>query len=85
MGSTKGPYEPEYPEGTLVVTADRATLERFLAESRNHNKLQVEQLEFAAFRARVKSVSFYHGGDELYVLESVPGVWHEDCLRSAIE
>jgi hypothetical protein len=32
MGKIKGPYEPEYPEGTFVVIADRATLERFLTE-----------------------------------------------------
>ena len=25
----------------------------------------------------------YHGGDVLYVLENVPGTWHEDCLRRA--
>jgi hypothetical protein len=81
MGKTKGPYEPEYPEGTFVATADRVTLEQFLAEWRYHNKLQVEQLAFADHRARVKNVSFYHGADELYLLDGVPGVWHEQCLR----
>lgn len=24
---------------------------------------------------------YYHGGDELYWLKGVPGVWHEQCLR----
>jgi hypothetical protein len=24
---------------------------------------------------------YYHGGDELYWLKEVPGVWHEQCLR----
>lgn len=85
MGKIKGPYEPEYPECTFVRIADRATLERFLAEWQYHNKLRPEQLRFADQRARVKSVSFYHGGDELYVLENVPGVWHEQCLRVADE
>ena len=28
-------------------------------------------------------VGFYHGGDALYELEGVPGVWHEVCLRKA--
>lgn len=83
MGKTKGLYEPEYPEGTFVYTADRATLERFLDEWRYHNKLQPEQLLFADKRARVKSVNFYHGGDELYMLDGLPGVWHEQCLRAA--
>jgi hypothetical protein len=30
---------------------------------------------------RVKEVSFYHGGDQLYILENLPGIWHEQCLR----
>lgn len=82
MGKTKGPYEPEYPEGTFVTIADHATLERFLLDWRYHNKLQAEQLAFADQRARVKNVSFYHGGDELYVLDGVPGIWHEECLHA---
>ena len=24
---------------------------------------------------------FYHGGDELYKLKGMPGVWHEQCLK----
>ena len=31
----------------------------------------------------VSSVGFYHGGDELYVIEGIPGVWHEVCLSLA--
>jgi hypothetical protein len=82
MGRTKGPYNAEYPVGTFVITADRATLERFLVEWQYHNKLQAEQLLFADQRARVSSVNFYHGGDEIYVLGGIPGVWHEQCLRA---
>ena len=26
-------------------------------------------------------VSFYFGGDELYRLKDIPGIWHEVCLR----
>jgi hypothetical protein len=85
MGKIKGPYEADFPEGSLVQTADRTFLERFNAEWRHHNKIQAEQIDFAGVRARVKSVTFYHGGDELYVLEGVPGVWHEQCLREAQE
>jgi hypothetical protein len=35
--------------------------------------------------ALVEEVSFYHGGDALYVLEGLPGLWHEQCLESASE
>jgi hypothetical protein len=77
MGKTKAPYEVEYPAGTFVITADRATLERFLVEWQYHNKLQAEQLLFADQRARVSSVSFYHGGDETQngPTEPVTGAW----------
>jgi hypothetical protein len=25
----------------------------------------------------------HHGGDELYKLKGVPGIWHEQCLEEA--
>jgi hypothetical protein len=34
---------------------------------------------------RIKSVGYYHGGDELYWLEEIPGTWHEENLESAPE
>jgi len=40
-------------------------------------------MKYAGIQATVKSVGFYHGGDQLYVLEYVPGIWHEICLESA--
>ena len=40
-------------------------------------------MEYAGATANVKDVSFYHGGDQLYVLENVPGIWNEPCLESA--
>ncbi|HET8920511.1 MAG TPA: hypothetical protein VFN27_12620 [Xanthobacteraceae bacterium] len=49
----------------------------------HHNKLQPEQLDYADRVALVESVSFYHGGDELYKLQGIPGIWHEQCLRDA--
>jgi hypothetical protein len=39
-----------------------------------------EQLVFAGSSATIASVGFYHCGDVLYVLEGIPGVWHESCL-----
>jgi hypothetical protein len=30
----------------------------------------------------VTSVRYYHGGDVLYELEGIPGIWHEACLTS---
>jgi hypothetical protein len=33
--------------------------------------------------ARIATVAFYHGGEVLYTLENIPGIWHEVCLDSA--
>src|ERR1043165_8668642 len=80
MGKKHGPYEADYPEGSVVKIAPRSELERFMREWKWHNKLQSEQLEYAGQEAIVGSVGFYHGGDELYTLDGIPGVWHEECL-----
>ena len=77
------PYVEAYPVGTKVVVAPLPDLEEFRLNRRWHNPLTETQLQFAGTAARVKSVGFYHGGDALYVLKKVPGVWHEVCLRSA--
>jgi len=83
MGKTIGPYKAEFPTGTRVRIADRAFLEDFRGTWKYHHKLETEQLGFAGKVTGVKSVSFYHGGDELYELDDVPGIWHEACLRAA--
>ena len=77
------PYESALVAGTLVRIADRATLAKFMVSWRFHNPLKPEQLEFADKPARVAQVGYYHGGDALYTLEDVPGVWHEVCLTQA--
>lgn len=81
MGKLKGPYNAEFPAGSRVRIADRAVLETFREEWRLHNPLQPEQLEFGGQLATVADVGYYHGGDELYRLKDVPGIWHEKCLR----
>jgi hypothetical protein len=80
MGKSRGPYNAEYAEGSDVRIASRPALEEFIRTWQHHNKLQPEQLNYADQVARVVSVGFYHGGDELYKLERIPGVWHESCL-----
>lgn len=47
-----------------------------------HNKLTDEQMPFAGCVPRVAKVGYYHGGDPLYELEGLPGVWHEVCLEN---
>jgi RNAse (barnase) inhibitor barstar len=81
MGTRNGPYVADFPVDTTVRVAPRDDLDAFVAKWKWHHPLQAEQLEFAGWLAIVKSVAFYHGGDELYELHEVPGIWHEACLR----
>ncbi len=75
------PYEALYPSGTAVHIVDGETLRQFLQTWNYHNPLKTEQLPYADKIAKVAKVGFYHGGDALYELEGVPGIWHEACLR----
>ena len=80
MGKTKGINKAEFEVGAEVRIADRPFLAGFLEAGQYHNELEPEQLEFAGRTAKVSNVSFFHGGDEIYTLEGIPGVWHEECL-----
>jgi hypothetical protein len=76
------PFQEQSPVGATVRIAERAQLERFPSEWQFHYKLEAKQLSCAGRTARVRDVGFYHGGDVLYHLKGVPGVWHEVCLRA---
>ena len=82
MGSSKGLYKVEYEVGTAVKIKSRDFLLEFTRTWKFHNPLSAEQIEYQGKRATVKTVSFYHGGDELYALVDIPGIWHEQCLES---
>jgi hypothetical protein len=78
-------YKADYPEGTVVKVVSRQDLEKFRQVWRLHNPLQLEQLQYADRTGPVSSVGYYHGGDVLYQLEGIPGIWHECCLHLAVE
>ncbi len=82
MGKTKGLNNVEFAVGSEVRIADRPFLESFLEAGQYHNELEPEQLDYAGRAAKVKEVTFFHGGDEIYALEGIPGVWHEECLSA---
>jgi len=75
------PYEARFPVGTHVQIADAQKLDDFMREWKYHNPLKTEQIDFAGRPAVVEKVGFYHGGDPLYVLRDIPGLWHEECLE----
>lgn len=79
------PYKAAFLGGARVRIASRTRLERFREEWNHHHKLQPAQLVFGDSTATVKEVSFYHGGDPLYVLENIPGIWHEELLELELE
>ena len=64
-----------------MQVADLAFLEEFLRTWKYHHELTPEQLVFAGRVTKVKNSGMYHGGDVLYELEDVPGIWHEVCIR----
>jgi hypothetical protein len=75
-------YKEAFPKGSKVKIASRAFLENFLNTWKLHTKLLPEQLDYAGQIAEVESVGFYHGGDQLYKLIGIPGIWHKQCLEA---
>jgi hypothetical protein len=75
-------YNEDFAVGSYVRIADRQVLQRFFDTWKYHHKLESAQLEYASRIAKVESVGFYHGGDVLYDLEGVPGIWHEQLLSA---
>jgi len=75
-------YQELYAVGTPVQIAERSALEAFRASWKYHHPLDIGQLEWGGQSATVREVMFYHGGDVLYELGGIPGIWHEQCLRA---
>jgi hypothetical protein len=81
MGEKRLVYKAKFPDGTKVRIAPRVLLDVFLRDWKYHHKLDPGQLSYAGSIAEVQSSSFYHGGDVLYILKDIPGIWHEQCLE----
>jgi len=79
------PYTEQFPVGSSVRIADRKRLGEFRQTWHFHHPLGDDQLPFAGQRAVVRRVGFYHGGDVLYELSDVPGIWHEGCLEPSAD
>ena len=77
------PYNELFPVGSTVKIGSREQLEEFQRTWKYHHPLLAEQLRYAGRDASVRKVGFYHGGDVLYELDEIPGMWHEQCLSSA--
>ena len=74
-------YKENFPEKSFVRIKTSDELSNFTSPTwKYHHPLSDAQLKYANVIARVAHVAFYHGGDPLYFLEAVPGLWHEECL-----
>ena len=76
------PYHASFPKGAQAQVASLDVLEKFRREWTRHDPILPEQLACADKIAVVKAIGYYHGGDVLYRLDELPGVWHECCLRN---
>jgi hypothetical protein len=74
-------YSASFEVGTPVRIRSLDELNAFRKSWKFHHPLADEQLAFAHRSATVETVGFYHGGDVLYTLKDVPGIWHERCLE----
>ena len=74
------PYEAAFEVGQPVRIAAEADLRAFGVSWQYHHRLAPGQFPYAGAFALVSSVAFYHGGDPLYELDGIPGIWHEACL-----
>jgi hypothetical protein len=74
-------YEARFEVGSTVRIVGAQALADFRRDWLYHNKLQDDQVGHAGEAATVINVGYYHGGDPLYWLYKVPGVWHEQCLE----
>jgi hypothetical protein len=81
MGKLNGSYNADFPIGTTVRIAQRSVLEDFLKNWKLHNPIMPEQLDFAEYVGEIDWLGYYHGGDELYRLRGVPGIWHAQFLE----
>jgi hypothetical protein len=75
-------YKATFPVGSQVRIISAPALDEFARHWHYHHKLRPEQMRYAGTIATVQEVSFYHGGDQLYVLEGVEGIWNEPCLEA---
>jgi hypothetical protein len=81
MDEAKFIYKSRFEIGTCVQIANEEFLKAFLLSWNLHDKLEAEQVHYHDQVATVEKVGFYHGGDQLYQLAKIPGIWHEQCLK----
>jgi hypothetical protein len=72
----------KFKRGSIVRIADLSVLEEFLQSWQLHHKLEPMQLEYAGANGEIENAYMYHGGDMIYKLKDIPGLWHERLLEA---
>ena len=76
-------FDPrKFKVGSKVRFAEYPALAEFRQTWNFHHPLGDEQLSWAGKTAEVTEASMYHGGDIIYRLKDIPGVWHERLLEA---
>jgi hypothetical protein len=70
----------KYQPGDLVLIDSPELLASFARTWKRHHPLETRQMAYAGQSAKIANSFMYHGGDILYELEDVPGVWHQQVL-----
>jgi hypothetical protein len=74
-------YSARFAVGDVVCVVGLESLEGFRRPRwPYHHPIEPDKLELAGTGATIASVGYYHGGEALYELEVLPGVWHEATL-----
>ena len=81
MGKSKGPYNPEYPAGTMVRIAARLILEDFEHNWKYHNKLDPCNSNTPGRSPKSSQWVSITGVMSFINLKGYPGIWHEVCLE----
>lgn len=76
------PREEQFPVGTKVQVRDEGFLRQFQERRKVPHPISPEQIETAGQVDIVTNVGFHNGGDVLYKLQRLPGIWHEECLEA---
>jgi len=72
----------KFQAGDSVRIVDRNVLDDFVQSWKFHHPVQPDQLPYAGQTAKVSESAMYHGGDILYVLVGIPGMWHQRLLMT---
>ncbi|HWY62745.1 MAG TPA: hypothetical protein VNW15_12665 [Rhizomicrobium sp.] len=70
----------KYQIGEIVLIDSPESLAAFARTWKRHHPLHPRQFAFAGQTAKIANSLLYHGGDILYELEGIPGLWHQQLL-----